>query len=113
MSKIDDLRTYGANVEEGIKRCVNNEDFYLKMFTKAVQENGFDSLVSALDAKDFDQAFEAAHALKGVLANLALTPLCDPVSEVVELLRNKTDTDYSPYLERISTAKKELEKIIE
>ncbi len=113
MSKIDELSAYGANVEEGVKRCVNNEDFYLKMVTKAVQDSIFDNLTYALNAKDYDLAFEVAHALKGVLANLALTPLCDPVSEVVELLRNKTDTDYSPYLEKISAAKAELEKIIE
>ena len=37
-----------------------------------------------------------AHALKGVLGNLALTPIFKPVSEMTELLRTRTDTDYTP-----------------
>ena len=28
---IDDLKTYGANTEEGLKRCMNNEGFYLRL----------------------------------------------------------------------------------
>ena len=28
---IDDLKTYGANTEEGLRRCLNNEAFYLRL----------------------------------------------------------------------------------
>ena len=35
----------------------------------------FDALQAAIDADDLDAAFEAAYALKGVLANLSITPL--------------------------------------
>ena len=31
MLTIDSLRTYGANVEEGLGRCMNKEPFYLKV----------------------------------------------------------------------------------
>lgn len=31
-------------------------------------------------------------------ANLSLTPLTKPVSEITELLRGRTETDYSPLL---------------
>ena len=47
---------------------------------------------------DLDAAFETAHALKGMYANLSLSPLTKPVSEITELLRGRTETDYSPLL---------------
>ncbi len=112
MAKLEDLRSYGANVEEGLNRCVNNEGFYLKMINKAVEDNSFEELYSAVNSKDLEKAFEIAHALKGVLANLALTPICEPVSEIVELLRNRTDTDYSEYLERIRAKREELQNLL-
>ena len=31
MLTIDDLRQYGANVQEGMERCMNDESFYLMM----------------------------------------------------------------------------------
>ena len=113
MANLEDLRAFGANVDEGLNRCVNNEEFYLKMIRKAVDDTSFEELDHAVNAKDMDQAFEIAHALKGVLANLALTPLCDPVSEAVELLRNRTDTDYSGYLEKIRIKREELQKLLQ
>ena len=36
-------------------------------------------------------AFEAAHGLKGSIGNLALTPIFNPVCEIVELLRGKKE----------------------
>jgi hypothetical protein len=51
---------------------------------------------------DLQAAFEAAHSLKGVLGNLALTPLLDPVKEITELLRSKTEMDYSELLATIA-----------
>ena len=113
MASLEDLRAYGANVEEGLNRCVNNEEFYFKMVKKAVDDQSFEDLKKAIDEKNLDQAFEIAHALQGVFANLALTPLSEPISEAVELLRNRTDTDYSGYLEKIAKAKEELEKIMQ
>ena len=45
--------------------------------------------------KNYKEAFEAAHSLKGVLGNLSLTPLYDKVCEITELLRAGEDADYA------------------
>lgn len=112
MLTIDALRSYGANVEEGLTRCVNNETFYLKLVGKTMDDPSFERLTKAIENKDLDDAFEAAHALKGALGNLALTPLCEPVNEMVELLRAKEDADYDLYIEEITNKKKALEELI-
>ena len=96
MITIEALKDFGADVSEGMARCLNKEDFYLKMVNMGLNDARFNTIKDALDAKDLDTAFEMAHALKGVLGNLALTPIFKPVSEMTELLRTRTDTDYTP-----------------
>ncbi|MBR6157845.1 MAG: Hpt domain-containing protein [Lachnospiraceae bacterium] len=112
MITIDGLRAFGAGVDEGLARCMNNEAFYVRLVEKVLKDKGFDELDAAVAAHDTDAAFEAAHKLKGVLANLALTPICEPVTQMVELLRNRTDTDYSQYMNRIKEKKAQLEGML-
>lgn len=42
-----------------------------------------------IEDKNFDQAFDCAHTLKGVAGNLALNPLFKKISSIVEKLRAK------------------------
>jgi HPt (histidine-containing phosphotransfer) domain-containing protein len=107
------LKEYGANVEEGLARCMNNEGFYIRLIGMALSDANFGRLETALAENDLDSAFEAAHALKGVLGNLALSPLFIPASELTEELRGRTGADYQSYYERIRTAKEALEKLSE
>ncbi len=101
MLTVNALRALGANVEDGLKRCLNNEAFYLRMVDKAVTELHTDDLKTALAAGDLDKAFEHCHAMKGVLANLSLTQALKPVSEMTELLRAHTACDYTSYVENL------------
>lgn len=110
---IQDLKDFGANTDEGLARCINNEDFYMKMVRMAVNDGGYASLAAALEKKDLKAAFEAAHSLKGILGNLALTPMFEPASEMTELLRAGKDIDYTPYLEEIMKQHAKLVKICE
>ena len=87
---IDDLRNFGANVDEGLARCFGNESFYLRLVGMGLSDANFDRLKAAMAAKNTAAAFEAAHALKGSIGNLALTPLFNPISALTELLRGQT-----------------------
>lgn len=113
MLTIQSLREYGANVEEGVQRCVNQEAFYLRLVSTVPGNKGFQALYDALEQKDLEAAFQAAHGLKGVAANLALTPLLKPVSEITELLRNKSFVDYNPLKEEIQKQQKALQVLCE
>ncbi len=96
MLTLQALKDWGANVDEGMQRCLNNEAFYLRMVGKIKDDAGrMDALGEALAQHDYKTAFEHAHALKGVMANLSLTPVLVPVQEMTELLRNQTEADYS------------------
>ena len=95
MITVDKLKALGCNTEEGLKRCLGDEEFYLEFIPQALERSRYENLETLIKEKRFDEAFEAAHALKGILANLSLDPLIAPVMEITELLRSRTDTDYS------------------
>lgn len=106
---LDDLRAFGANVDEGVGRCMGNEEFYLRLVETAKGEAGFDQLFDAVQENRLEDAFSAAHSLKGILGNLALTPLYVPMSEITELLRKNTQMDYTPL---VDTIRQELDRFL-
>ncbi len=111
MITINALKEYGANVDEGLGRCMGNEALYLKLVSTIPNEEKCRKLMESLEANDLDSAFENAHALKGVTGNLALTPLYDPLVEITELLRSRTEMDYTNLKELINSKKEELEEL--
>ena len=100
MLTVEKLRQFGANADEGLQRCMNNEAFYLKMVSRFLEDKSFDKLKAEIDNGNLEEAFKAAHALKGVLGNLAITPLYEIIFEMTELLRNQTKCDYSDYIKK-------------
>ena len=113
MLTIEELKKLGCDTDEGLARCLNQEDFYLKLVNSAINCEDFDTLKVALENKDLDQAFDMAHKLKGALGNLSLTPLYDKAVEITELLRNRTDMDYSELLEELLKLKEEYKALCE
>ena len=88
MITLETLANYGADVETGLNHCMGNRDFYVRLVRMELGDRNFEALYDALSRGDSKAAFEAAHALKGTVGNLALTPLYDPICELTELLRH-------------------------
>jgi len=88
MLTMEKLASFGADTASGLARCMNNEAFYLRLVNMELSDANFSRLQDALSSGKTREAFEAAHALKGALGNLALTPIYQPVAELTELLRN-------------------------
>ncbi len=98
---IDSLKELGANVDEGLERCMGMEDFYLEMIELGLSDERFEALGPSLETGDFENAFEQVHALKGVIGNLALTPLYETVCEITEHLRANDQMDYKPLYDKL------------
>lgn len=113
MLTIEALKTFGADADAGLKRCLNKEDFYFRLIGVALSDGNFEKLRDAVESGDLAAGFESAHALKGVLGNLALTPILNPVTEITELLRAGTQTDYSGYIAEILAKRDELKALCE
>ena len=102
MLTVETLRAWGANVDEALVRCLNNETFYLKLVNKTIQDPSVEKLAEAIEAGDLEKAFDIAHSIK------ALTPIYQPVAQITDLLRNRTEMDYGPLMKEITEKKKEL-----
>lgn len=113
MLTIEKLNEFGVNTKEGLERCLNNEEFYFRLITRAINDESFSKLKTELENNNLDEAFLIVHSLKGVLGNLSITPMYEIVYELTELLREKKDIDYNVYLNKLLNKREELLTLIE
>lgn len=86
-ARIERLHAMGCHTGEALERMVDDEEFYMECLQEALENPGFDALAKALAAGDTAAAFDCAHALKGVLGSVGLTPMFRKTVELVEPLR--------------------------
>ena len=108
MLTIEQLQEFGVDTKEGLTRCMNMEAFYFKMIKMGLSDGHFESLAESIEAGKLDEAFEAAHALKGVIGNLALKPIYEPLAEMTELLRAGKEADYATMYKPIKEMRNKL-----
>lgn len=76
----------GADYEEVFGR-LRNERLITKFVLKFPGDPSFSLLQSTLEEKNVEEAFRAAHTLKGVAQNLGFTPLYEATATLTEVLR--------------------------
>jgi two-component system sensor histidine kinase/response regulator len=81
------------NMEEGLKRVVNNKKLYIKLLTKFRKETSLNEFLDFIEAKDYEKAQISAHTLKGVTGNLSLAALYEQAIAIEVQLKNKTVED--------------------
>jgi len=114
MLTMDALKAFGADTEAGLARCMGMQDFYLRLVKMELDDRHFAALAEAVAKQNWQGAFEAAHALKGAVGNLALTPLYVPICEITEKLRGAAgDVDTGDLLPRIQKALDDLKRLAE
>lgn len=87
------LEENGADVETTLRRFVGNDAIYVKFLKKFPDDPNYEKLGENIEAGDFEEAYKCAHALKGVVGNLGLTPIYERVSKLVEELRGKNSEE--------------------
>lgn len=87
------LEENGADVEGTLKRFMGKDTLYLKFLGKFPADQNYANLGKNLETGAYGEAYKCAHALKGVVGNLGITPIFEKVSALVEELRNKADAD--------------------
>jgi HPt (histidine-containing phosphotransfer) domain-containing protein len=78
------------NVEDGLKRLMNNRALYLKLLNSFQGKDLAQKIIEAIDGKNCEAVGQAAHTLKGVAANLSLTALYD-ISLQIELVAKQSN----------------------
>ena len=63
-----------------------------------LEDTGFQGLDDAMRKKEYEEAFKAAHKLKGVCQNMAFDKMTEVVQEMTEALRGKADIAKAEWL---------------
>ncbi len=79
----------GADYNDAMER-VFDEDLLKMLCGMFLEDKSYGTLSEALSNKDYPAAFESAHTLKGVAANLGFSRLYNVASDLTECLRGGT-----------------------
>lgn len=108
------FKAYSGDYQTTMARFMNNKTMYLRFFGMFFDDDNIVKLKTALEEQNIKAAFEAAHTLKGVSANMGLTPLCDAVCAIVEPLRcEKAEEDYMALYQKVQAEYKRVEELYE
>ena len=98
------FNAYGGDYSDTMRRFMGNEAMYLRFLDMLFEDESLQKLGEALKAGNTPDAFAAAHTLKGVAANMGLTPLYQAVCAIVEPLRaGEAREDYPALYQAIQT----------
>lgn len=107
------LKDWKCDVDGAMERFMGDEELYRTCLNAVLVDKSFAGLGAALEEGAVKEAFDHAHTLKGVLANMGLTPMYDITVRIVEPLRNGDSEQLLPVYEELMEAKEYLGKLIE
>ena len=108
MSLLTELEELEVDVQDGLKRFVNNAALYEKMLKKFPAAAEDLPVLVHFESGNMDGALANAHTLKGMTGNLSLTPLYKAYTEIVALLRANDPAQAKKLLEEIIPVQEKL-----
>lgn len=90
----------GGDYEGAVSRLMN-ERLVQKFVLKFLDDENFDKLIKSMEAEDYEEAFRAAHTIKGVSLNLGFTSLGNSSSKLTEAFRAAKSEEYHELLEAV------------
>ena len=79
----------GGDYKDVVRRLIS-EEFAAQLALGFLDDDGFSSLEKAMKNRNAEDAFRAAHTLKGVALNLGFKNLGESASKLTEVLRKRT-----------------------
>ena len=90
----------GGNYDDAISR-LRSERLVTKFVVKFLDDDSCALLLRSMDEKNYEEAFRAAHTIKGVCQNLDFTRLYQSSSQLSEALRNGCSPEAPALVERV------------
>ncbi len=92
MSVKELYESFGGDYNRAVQTMMNDA-CVTRMLSKFVANNSYSDMINAYKEGNLRTVFEAAHSLKGVSGNLALTPLYEKASVICEKTRNLKENE--------------------
>lgn len=113
MTLLEELKTLGVDVDDGLKRLNGNEKLYTRLFGSFLKTLNANAVTADFDCSAYEDVTEKAHTLKGTAGNLSVTPLYEGYTQVLGLLRAGKPEEAKPVLEKILPLQDEIVRCIE
>ena len=95
-----EMEANGYDVDGAIHRFSGNEVLYLTFLKRFPSNEHYDKIEKNLIDKNYETAYKADHALKGITGNLGLNPVYRLLEEMLSTMRNKESVvDFEEKLE--------------
>lgn len=98
---------------EMVLKRLPNEAMVKKFVLRFPEQSGYAGLCEAMEKKDYEEGFKAAHTLKGVSLNLSFTKLGTSASNLTEALRNKQLEDVDELFLQVKNDYEQTERAIQ
>ncbi len=106
--QIHALRLRETDIESVMRRLNNNQSVYETCLLAFLEDTTVAELNAALTHKLWDDAFTAAHALKGVAGNMGFIPLMHHTAQLIILIRSGKTQDIPQSLERVNSSYRDI-----
>ncbi|MCI9353615.1 MAG: Hpt domain-containing protein [Firmicutes bacterium] len=100
-----------ANYEE-VESRLRTEERIKKFLLKVLNDKSYDLLCTSIEQNNMEEAFRAAHTLKGISQNLSLTILYQSAGNLSDILRESQQYNEAA-AELFEQVKKDYEKVTE
>lgn len=110
---LEALNLWGCDVEGALERFLGDEELYVSCLRMMTEDEGLQRLGEELKAGNVEGAFDCAHTLKGVIANMGLTPMLEIIMRIVEPLRAGQIKNLEPVYGELMQANDYLRKLLD
>lgn len=90
----------GGDYDEVFSRFRKDERIQ-KFVLKFLDDKSYELLCESLKSENYDEAFRAAHTIKGICQNLSFTKLYQSSSQLTELLRGGKHDQIDDYVQSV------------
>ena len=102
------LRLRETDIEGALHRLGGNDALYASCLSAFLDDPTTDQLNVAIESGSWDEAFTAAHALKGVAGNMGFVPLMHSTGQLIVLIRGGRMQDIPPALEKLNSSYRDI-----
>lgn len=113
IEQVQALTMRETDLEGAIKRFCGDEALYVSCLGMFLKDETMEQLNQAIDEQRWDDAFTAAHALKGVAGNMGFVPLMHAISKLVVQIRSGRLADISSTLVQVNEIYREIIDVVQ
>ena len=102
------LRMRETDVQGAVRRLGGDEKLYMDCLGLFLEDPTMVQLNQAVDNKDWDGAFTAAHAMKGLAGNMGFVPLMHSTGQLIIMIRGGRMKETDEYMARVNSSYRDI-----